>query len=578
MIQILKNARLAAGVISQHLNDDPFLLYLQVSRRLPAVVRPLGRLACTVLPKSSVGVPAVLASLANGDDADVERRLQLAVRRQVNGEQARRLADVALSAGLPGISDTLLAAAEDAPGLKSAQARRLWHDGNMSGAVTVLDGSGPAGRRQQARLAGEGALFEGTAPSLGRREFTPRSGRVLHLLTNSLPHTASGYAQRSHSILQAQQQAGWDVLAVTRLAYPVQVGKVLARSSDVVDGVRYQRLLPSRLAPTMDARLQQQAEELLKVALEFRPSVLHTTTHFVNGLVVRAVAEALGIPWVYEVRGQLADTWASTRGLEARNSEKYQLFRERETEVMRDANVVVTLGQAMMANIVAAGIPEEKIVIAPNGVGGDFLDEPLDTVSARRELGLAEEGLYIGTVSSLVPYEGLDDLIAAFSLLAPDFPDLRLLIVGDGVSRPALQLQARESGVGDRVIFTGRVPRAQAVRYHQALDVFVVPRKDLEVTRSVTPLKPVEALASARPVVASRLPALAEIVVDGRSGVLVPAEDPAELAVALASVLGDERLRASMGHSGRLAVLNTRTWAANAQVLATAYSGLHHEN
>ena len=81
-----------------------------------------------------------------------------------------------------------------------------------------------------------------------------------------------------------------------------------------MDGIRYRRLLPSRLAPTMDARLQQQAEELLQVALEFRPSVLHTTTHFVNGLVVRAVAEALGIPWVYEVRGQLADTWAATRG------------------------------------------------------------------------------------------------------------------------------------------------------------------------------------------------------------------------------------------------------------------------
>ena len=112
----------------------------------------------------------------------------------------------------------------------------------------------------------------------------------------------------------AQQEAGWDVLAVTRLAYPVQVGKLLAQAGDVVDGIQYRRLLPSRLAPTMDARLQQQAEELLKVALEFRPSVLHTTTHFVNGLVVRAVAEALDIPWVYEVRGQLADTWAATRG------------------------------------------------------------------------------------------------------------------------------------------------------------------------------------------------------------------------------------------------------------------------
>jgi glycosyltransferase involved in cell wall biosynthesis len=578
MIQLLKNARLATGVISQHLTDDPVLLHLQAARRLPAVVRPLGRLACAAFPRNSVAVPVLLAALGNGDDADVKRRLELAVRGGAKGEQARRLADIALAAGLPELSDTLLAAADGASGLKAAQARRLWHEGDLSGAVAVLDGSGPAGRRQQARLAGEAAVYAGFAPSLDRQQFTPVPGRVLYLLTNSLPHTASGYAQRSHSIMVAQQEAGWDVLAVTRLAYPVQVGKFLARASDVVDGLRYRRLLPATLAPAMDARLQQQAEELLSVALEFKPSVLHTTTHFVNGLVVRAVAEALGIPWVYEVRGQLADTWAATRGAAARDSEKYRLFQDREADVMRDADVVVTLGQAMKANIVAAGIPEEKVVIAPNAVGGAFLEEPGDAGSARRELGLPEAGQYIGTVSSLVAYEGLDDLVKAFALLAPEFPQLRLLIVGDGVSGPALQEQVRILGLADRAVFTGRVPREQTPLYHQALDVFVVPRKDLEVTRAVTPLKPVEALASARPVVGSDLPALREIIDDGGTGLLAPAGDPRKLAQAISVLLSDGSRRASMGHAGRVAVLAERTWAANARTLAASYGGLYPMN
>ena len=212
-----------------------------------------------------------------------------------------------------------------------------------------------------------------------------------------------------------------------------------------MDGVRYRRLLPAKLAATMDARLQQQAEELLDIVLDFRPSVLHTTTHYVNALVVRAVAQAVGIPWVYEVRGQLADTWASTRGAAAKESERYRLFRKREAEVMRDADLVVTLGGAMKANIVAAGIPDAKVLIAPNAVGDGFLKEPLDAGSARRELGLNGGGQYIGTVSSLVAYEGLDCLIEAFALLAPQFPHLKLLIVGDGVSRPALEVQARQS-------------------------------------------------------------------------------------------------------------------------------------
>ena len=121
---------------------------------------------------------------------------------------ARRLADIATAANLPALSDALLAGAQNSRGYQSAQARRLWHDGAMSAAVAALEGSGAAGRRLQARLAGELAVFQGTAPSLARRDYTPVPGRVLHLLTNSLPHTASGYAQRSHSIMVAQQAGG----------------------------------------------------------------------------------------------------------------------------------------------------------------------------------------------------------------------------------------------------------------------------------------------------------------------------------------------------------------------------------
>ena len=197
-----------------------------------------------------------------------------------------------------------------------------------------------------------------------------RPNRVLHLLTNSVPHTGSGYARRSHSILTAQQEAGWEALAVTRLGYPVQIGALTAKKRDVVDGVRYERILPAHMASTMDERLQQQASEILGIAHEFRPSVLHTTTHFVNGLVAREVAKALDVPWVYEVRGQLADTWASSRDEAARSSERYELFTAREADVMRSADLVVTLGESMKRNIAAMGVPDDKILISPNAVGG----------------------------------------------------------------------------------------------------------------------------------------------------------------------------------------------------------------
>ena len=246
---------------------------------------------------------------------------------------------------------------------------------------------------------------------------------------------------------------------------------------------------------------------------------------------------------------------------------------------MRDADLVVTLGHAMKANIVAAGIPGEKIIIAPNAVGGAFLQQPRGRRPTRAaNSACPRTDFYIGTVSSIVAYEGLDDLVHAFALLAPEFPQLRLLIVGDGVAAPALQEQVRSLGLADRAIFTGRVPRDQAPLYHQALDVFVVPRKDLDVTRAVTPLKPVEALASARPVVGSDLPALREIIDDGGNGLLVPAASPESLHARSRRCSSMQSRRATMGLAGRAAVLAERTWAANAKTLAARYAGLHHEH
>ncbi|WP_024367327.1 glycosyltransferase family 4 protein [Arthrobacter sp. TB 26] len=574
MVQLLKALRMMIRIVGQHVADDPVLLLVQISRRVPSAVLPAARLVGYLAPRDSLGLPILLAGLVRGDDADIIRRLQFDSAKSIKGKQASRLADIALAARQPELADRFIAAAGTAIGLNAVRARRFWYDGAVSAAAAVLNGPDAASLRLRQRLTSETAVLRNFAPALARRDFAPLPGRVLHLLTNSLPHTNSGYAQRSHSALLAQREAGWDVLAVTRIAYPVLVGKIFAKSNDIIDGITYRRLLPEILGSTAESRLQQQAEELLQAAIEFRPSILHTTSDFTNGLVVRAVAGALGIPWVYEVRGQLADTWASTRGPEARNSERYHLFQQRETEVMRDADLIVTLGDSMKANIIARGVQEAKIILAPNAVGEAFLDAPVDVATARRALGMPETGKYFGTVSSLVPYEGIDDLIAVFDMLAPSIPELHLLIVGDGVSLPGLKEHARLSTFGDRITFTGRVSRAKARLYHQALDVFVVPRLDLEVTRSVTPLKPVEALACARPVLASRLPALQEIVNDGANGLLAAAGDRLDFATKLERLFSSGELRDRLGRAGRQGVLDHRTWQANADTLNVAYQQL----
>lgn len=573
ILTLLRNLWLAAATALDHAGGDPAVLALQAARRLPSgLVHPAARAAAAmpgfVLPS--------MAAVIQGNPEKARQRMRQAVEAGTRGRTAVRLAEVATAAGYEDLAEVFLAPVPPrSPGRAAAAARLSWHRGEMSDALGLLDGATGATHRLRERLASELAVFQGWKPVLEPvPKYRGSRGSVLHLLTNSLPHTGSGYAQRSHSLLKAQAEQGWQVHAVTRVGYPVQVGLLRAGDRDVIDAVTYHRLLAAALPRGLAARLQLEAEEILALALRVRPAVLHTTTHFVNGIVAGAVAEALGIPWVYEVRGQLADTWAATRGAGARNSERYRLFTEREAQVMGSADAVATLGRRMLAGIHAAGVPEENTLLLPNAVGGDFLADPMTPEDARRALGLPVTGPVLGTVSSLVGYEGIDDLLRAFAALASGHPKLLCLIVGDGEAAPALKRLAAELGVADRVVFTGRVPRHEACLHHQAIDIFAVPRKDLDVTRAVTPLKPVEAMACARPVVASELPALAELVRGGRDGLLARPGDPDHLAVCLKALIEDPGLRARMGSAGRIKVLGERTWSAVARRSTSLYAGL----
>lgn len=581
MKHLLRNLSLTVSLVGGHVADDPILLLLQISRRLPtALVHLLATVSYRLTKRSRASSIAALAAFSLGDTDGMMATFNKAMSTNACGASARHVAEVALAAGKLGVAEELMA---KAPGCASdvipTLARIAWHKGDMSAAVAIAADGGAGLERQRRRLEAELRVFEGRRTSPAPTTYTePQPQRVLHVLTNSLPHTSSGYAQRSHSILKAQRNSGWEVLAVTRLGYPVQIGKLCAGDLELVDGVPYRRLLPMSLADGLDRRLEQQIDELCRVAERFAPGVLHTTTHFVNAVVTREVARRLGVPWVYEVRGHLADTWAATRPDAARASERYRLFQEREAEMMRDADLVVTLGVSMQKEIAGHGLPLDSIMICPNAVGDHYLEEPQSPSEARVRLGLPDDGPLVGTVSSLVGYEGLDDLISAFALISDSIPELKLMIVGDGVSAPALKVQALRLGLRDRVIFTGRVPREFTASYHQALDVFIVPRKDLPVTRLVTPLKPIEALAMARPVIASDLPALKEIVKHQVNGLLVSPENTDELANAIAKLIGDERMRTMYGLNGRKAVLADRTWSRNAERYGTAYERLQTAN
>ncbi len=593
---------LAASIGWRHVTADPVRALLLAWRVLPAPLRgslkiagPYGRAAVLW---GAGDRPAALAALARSP---------------------RRQAAFALAADQPAAA---AAALERLPRTDRARpvlaARLAWREGRLSDALRALDGApGRQARRlratlapQQAHLAAPpaktmiagsfgaytaktardhepdhvargGELARERAAGTGRvmpgRHHVP--GRVLHLVSDALPATSAGYTIRTHEIVLAQKAVGLDPHVATRCGFPVTQGRIDGRRLVTVDGVPYHRLLPWRLPGHGDAdpKLAALGEKLAaKLTDQIRPAVLHAASNFANARLALALGQRYGLPVVYEVRGFWEDTWLSRHkdGTSLASSELYQRSRALETECMLAADLVVTLGEAMREEIEARGVPAEKILIVPNAVSEEFLAPLPGPGNLRAELGIQEDEYVVGEVSSLVKHEGIGTLLEATAILRDRGVPARALIVGDGPERAALQRQAAEAGLAHAAVFPGRVPAAQVRQFHALLDIFVVPRTPDRVCQLVTPLKPIEAMASGLCVVTSEVKALTEIVKHEVTGMQTVPQDPVSLADCLELLIYSPDIRKKLGDNAREWVSGDRTWTRNAARYSGAYARL----
>jgi glycosyltransferase involved in cell wall biosynthesis len=580
---------LAASVLIRHAADDPVRAVVLATRVLPPRLRgPLLRLA------GPYGRAATL--WAAGERSSALASLQTS---------PARLAAFSLAVDQPQVARSALARL---PGTHRArarlQARLARREGQLTEALRALDGirggrlrrilraeldllnappGGPGGYGGPRGVRGAGSLPQGDMGGgeppvrrggLGGIAPPGQAGPILHIVTDALPTTNAGYTVRTQEIAVAQRAQGLDPHVVTRIGFPVTTGKLDARALVNLDGVPYHRLLPWVLPQYADKAARLGVEWAARLVEELRPAVLHAASNYANGLIGLALRDRYGIPLVYEVRGFWEDTWLSRHpGLEdLSSSEIYSKSRGLETRCMTEADLVVTLGEAMRDEIISRGIDPDRVLIVPNGVGEDFLTPLPDGAGLRRALGIAPAAHVIGLVSSLVAHEGIGTLLVAAQILrSRDFP-VTTLIVGDGPERAALERQAAELGID--AVFTGRVPPERVRDYHAILDVFVVPRTPDRVCQLVTPLKPVEAMASGLPVVVSDVAALAELVTDGTTGVVFTPQDPDELAARLQALLIDPGKRRELGANARERVARDRTWAHNARRYHQAYAHL----
>jgi len=385
--------------------------------------------------------------------------------------------------------------------------------------------------------------------------------RILHVLDHSLP-VHSGYTFRTGAILREQGRLGWETLHLTSPKHP-PAEEVAAESCPW----RFHRTPPptgplARLPVAGELALMRALERrIVEVAREGRPDLIHAHSPALDGRAAVRAGRRLGLPVVYEVRAFWEDA-AVDHGTTQEGDLRYRATRGLETWVLKRADQVTCICEGLRREIVSRGVDSERVTVIPNGVDAEAFTPVERDAALAAELGLGD-GPILGFLGSFYGYEGLDLAIAALPLIREELPGAQLLLVGGGFQGEALRRQAQALHLDGAVSFPGRVPHDQVARYYGLVDLLLFPRKSKRITELVTPLKPLEAMALERLVLASDVGGHRELIEDGVTGRLFVAGDAADLAAKAVAILTDRDAWPRYRAAGRHFVEEARSWTGS---------------
>lgn len=327
------------------------------------------------------------------------------------------------------------------------------------------------------------------------------------------------------------------------------IGRELGVDPNVPDGKARAREL-ARLA--YDRGVDQRVLRVLQMR-GFRPDFIYER-HALFASAGARIAAHLGCPRILEVNAPLVEEHKRFRGLHLEST-----ARRLEAASFEAATAVVAVSEAVKAYVqaLAPGCAERVQVLA-NGVDlARFAAAGTQREQTRAQLGIAAQTAVIGFIGSFKAWHGTDLLFDVFRDIAKTH-DVHLLAVGDGPCRAGLSQKVAAAACGRSVTLTGRVPHAAVPALTAAIDVVVAPYAAVE-DFYFSPLKVIEALASARAVVAPRIGQLRELIEHGKTGLLYRPGDAQDCRRALTVLLEDPALRAAMGHAARASVAG-RGW------------------
>ncbi len=394
-------------------------------------------------------------------------------------------------------------------------------------------------------------------PVLGqaREQANPQTAKPLHVLTLTPFYPSEGDDGAGCFVAEPLDAlADFGVVNTVFAVQPLYRGKLRAKESGVpAQWLRYLSLPGGFGLPTAGAfvfaRIVGQVRELQG---SHRIDLIHAHGPLPCGHAAMLLSKELGLPYVVSVHGLDA---FSTVQVSGRPGEWCRRISQR---VYQSSRRVICVSERVREQVLEGTGPSVRTSVVYNGVDPDLFSPGSSESSSG--------GPVVLCVGNLIPIKGHEVLVRAVAALAPEFPALKLEIIGDGPEQPRLQALAQQLEIADRVCFLGRQSRQKVAAAMRRCTVFALPSR-YEGLGCVY----LEAMSVGKAVIGCRGQGIAEIIQHGSNGFLVGPDNERELTLALAMLLRDEPRRRNLGAAALDTILERLTLAQQAETLARIY-------
>jgi glycosyltransferase involved in cell wall biosynthesis len=391
--------------------------------------------------------------------------------------------------------------------------------------------------------------------------------KIGYLIAGSIPLLfPKGDSVHIHSFSETFIQSGGEIFIIRRSANNFTTRKKAKKAVDDKTNIRTYDIKwtgsPTQLqglnSLLFNIRLYQMGALILK---KEKPDILHEREIFLNfgGLLL---ANQFKIPYVLEVNAPL---------IHEVGKDFPPIFHKFEKLVQKKlfggADRIITVSNTLKNYLTNYGVAEEKIRVVPNGVNEKVFHPNVSGEIIKKKLNLEDKQIVCFAGSLHQKWQGIDDLLRSAKIISSKKPSIKFIIVGG----EGADVEILKKNAPDNVIFTGRVNHKEIPSYLAAADILIAPYNVENNFFYNSPIKLFEYMAMGKPIIASNLGQIRDVIEDGRTGLLNEPGNYEELAENILILLENEKLRKELGLNARKEVEKKYTWEQNVRQIISIY-------